>query len=495
VNRESAEQGHQNGAEENRGNGDGENRRNSTVRSRWNSTVRGRWAGAASLALVAVGVGIVVGRPSLLLAAVIPLALSATAETLGPPSVDDGSLSLRREISETEPEPGSDVRVTVQVRNETDGTLRDLRLTDNVPPALTVTEGTPECVTALRPGATATISYTVTAARGRHEFGAVEATVATAVGSASCDLTLDGPTTVVECVPRLSTRTTPPERAVAALAGPTTSRQEGAGIEFSSIREYRRGDPASRIDWQGWARRGEPATISFRAERTARVVLVVDARRSGYALDATRTPVVERSLSAAGTLASGLLSAGHRVGVAALGPRECFLRPGVGDDHRRRIERTLALDPAFGYERWAGGDGAFGYERWAGGDGADPSDDATGLSTLRRQLPTNVRVVVCTPLLDEQAVDACLRLRADGHHVAVVSPATGDADSATADSERNGTRMVGAGRESADLVDTAARFAAVRRESRLSSLRSRGLTAVDLGTDDPSRALRRRWPL
>jgi uncharacterized repeat protein (TIGR01451 family) len=425
--------------------------------ARWVETTRGRWGGGTSVALATVGVGVVAGRAALLLVAAVPLALAATAASSRPPRLGAESVTAQRTVSETEPTAGDHVTVTVAVRNETGRTLADVRLRDHVPPGLTVVDGTPERVTALRSGATARLSYTVEASRGRHEFDRVDVTVAGAVGGAARAGRLSTEPVVVRCVPPLPAVDRSPERAAAALAGPTVSHHEGAGVEFSSVREYRRGDPTSRIDWNGWARRGEPTTVSFRAERMARVVVVVDSRRPGYTLDRSGTPAVERSVTAAATLIAGLCASGHRVGLAALGAADCALEPSAGRRHRRRLERTLALDPAFGYERRR-------------------AEHSTELSALRRRLPSDARVVLCTPLADDGAVTAALRLRAAGHRVAVVSP---DPTATCGDGES----------------DQTARFAGVERTTRLSTLRERGVSVVDGTSEHPTVALQRRWPL
>jgi len=44
----------------------------------------------------------------------------------------------------------------------------------------------------------------------------------------------------------------------------------GAGVEFHATREYRRGDPVKRIDWNRRARTGELATLELREERAPR---------------------------------------------------------------------------------------------------------------------------------------------------------------------------------------------------------------------------------
>ncbi|WP_435146769.1 DUF58 domain-containing protein [Halobaculum sp. P14] len=426
-----------------------------------------RWDGAVSLSLLAVALGVVTGRPALLVAASVPLALGAVTRARAPP---EPTLTVSRDVSERTPRPGEDVRVSLRVRNDGDRTLRSLRFADDVPRGLDVVDGSPERATPLRPDATATVEYVVTAARGRHEFDALTVRTGAPPSGRERRTTVRADPVTVECVPRLDSDPRPPRRAVARLAGTAPSPGEGAGTEFSSVREYHRGDPVSHIDWRGWAKRGEPTTVAFRAERTARVVLVVDARAAAYvAPDPAGPPAVDRCVAAARSVAGGLLSAGHRVGVAALSPRPCRIGPGAGSGHRARLERALALSSAFDAApppNDAAGDDADA----VAGDDAD-RDARAVLDGVRRWLPGDARVVVCSPLTDDGAVDAARRLAGYGHEVAVLSP-----DPTTVDSP-------------------VARFARAERDRRLTALRSRGITVVDVPFDaDPGDALRRRAP-
>ncbi len=50
----------------------------------------------------------------------------------------------------------------------------------------------------------------------------------------------------------------------------------GESGEFTSLREYRRGDPLKRIHWRGWARHGKPIVMEFQEEFFTRHALVLD---------------------------------------------------------------------------------------------------------------------------------------------------------------------------------------------------------------------------
>lgn len=70
------------------------------------------------------------------------------------------------------------------------------------------------------------------------------------------------------------------------LALPVGRRYQPGGIplasrlgeedEFTSTREYRRGDPLRKIHWRSWARRGVPVVKEYQEEYFSRIALVLD---------------------------------------------------------------------------------------------------------------------------------------------------------------------------------------------------------------------------
>jgi uncharacterized protein (DUF58 family) len=414
-----------------------------------------RWTGIEGLALLAGAAGVVAQRPALVLVAGVGVAYTAYAWFGEAPTP---TLELERELSDAAPDAGDAVVVTVRVRNVGDGVLSDLRLVDGVPPALEVTEGAARLGTALRPGKSATFSYTVEAVRGEHEWEPLTAVVRSPSGGRerSDDVTPEEPT-VMRCAPSLDATADLPLRGLTTqYTGRVATDVAGAGLEFSSTREYRRGDPLNRIDWNRRARTGELATLEFREERAATVVLLVDAREDAYvAPEAGEQNAVERSVDAATRAFSSLLDSGDRVGVTALSPHECWLAPGAGGDHRARARDLFASHPALA---------------------PTPSEEtyypAVAIRRLRRRLPSDAQVLFFTPLSDDFAATAARRIDAYGHLVTVVSP------DPTAD-------------------DTPGhRLARVERQNRIDALRRAGLRVLDWG-DEPlatqlTRAAR-RW--
>lgn len=441
----------------------------------------GRWRGVQGLALAVTAVGILVGAPLAILTGVVGIAFAAYARVWDAPAP---TLAAERAVSESDPRPGERVEVTLSVRNRGDSLLPDVRICDDVPAGLRVVEGTPRHTTALRPGKTATISYTVEAVRGEHEFDSL-AVVTRDVSAASrrvARLPTDAAT--VTCRPPFGEHSVSLGDLATLLSGRTEVSETGSGVAFHSLREHRRGDPLGSLDWSHLAKTGEFATRRYDEPRTVRVAVLVDARAAAYvtADDRRRRPAVDVCTCVAGALVTGLLDNGALVGLGSVGPRPCWVPTGNGRDHRERLLQTLTTHDAFGWEppdpvavsegastdaseegsaeptarvvrsaaasedggvtmadAPAGGrpvavsDGGSAVvdDSAAESDGSESSgphdEDSTAvakalLDDLGTRLPSDAQVVFCTPLADDAAAAVARQLSARGHDVLVASP-------------------------------------------------------------------------
>jgi uncharacterized protein (DUF58 family) len=174
--------------------------------------------------------------------------------------------------------------------------------------------------------------------------------------------------------------------------GTLTADQAGRGVEFHSTREYRTGDPASRIDWRHFAKRGDLTTVNYARQVAATVVVVIDAREACRVVAGPGHPTaVELSAYAATEALTSLLGQGHDVAVAVLGldgsgPAGLeWLPPGAGPD-----QRSLALD------------------RCRTAIDADPGDvDVTEqVHRIAELAPPGSQVALFSPALDDAPVDA-----------------------------------------------------------------------------------------
>ena len=278
-------------------------------------------------------------------------------------------------------------------------------LAGELPGPLPVVDGSPRLGTSLRPGEAATLSYAVEARRGVHAFEPVTVLARDLAGSVAESRRVPVETTL-RCVPtpRATTAPLPLRTAATQYTGRVRTPSGGEGVEFHATRAYQPGDPMGRIDWNRRARTGELATLEFREERAATVVVVVDARSSCYVAHEPNVPhAVDRSVEAAARAVETLLAAGDRVGVAAFGT-DCWLPPGTGRSHRIRARELLATDPAFASTPPSG----------------PPPTGWPG--RLERRIPPTAQLLVCSPLTDAFAARFLRTLDAGGHPASVVSP-------------------------------------------------------------------------
>lgn len=407
------------------------------------TTVRSthRWRGVVAVPLVAGAAGLLLQRPSLLFLAAVGVVFATYPRVTSAPTTD---LDIERRLDHTTPGHGDPVEVTVEVTNAGDTLVADLRLVDGVPPMLEVSDGTPYHAAALRPGASSLFSYEVTAKRGSHQFEPATAMVRDASGATEVETTV-ATETAIEC--RTDLPEVPLRRQTRQYAGHLVTDDGGSGVEFHGTREYRFGDPVSRVDWRRFARSRELTTVEYREERAASVVLCLDAREPAYRAECSDEPhAVSYGRAAVEQLHAELRETPNRVGIAALGRELCWLAPGVGTEHRVRADRLLSTHPTLSTYPPRAGD----------------ADDGEGqLAELGKRLGTDTQVVFVSPLVDEFAADAALELEAAGHAVTVVSP------DVTADDTAGG------------------QLTGVERDYRLAALRESGIPAVDWSPTDP----------
>lgn len=125
----------------------------------------------------------------------------------------------------------------------------------------------------------------------------------------------------------------------------------GAGREFESLRDYREGDEPRDICWTATARRGKLITRTYQAERSQRVMLVVDAGRLLLArvrpAEQAAAPLaltkLDHAVNAALALARVALYSGDTVGLLAYSRRlQASLAAGRGTRHLRNIVEGLS---------------------------------------------------------------------------------------------------------------------------------------------------------
>ena len=364
-----------------------------------------RWQGGVAAAVALATAGLVTRQPALVLAAVVPLGYVAygSAGTAAMP----GGLVAVREVVPTPAPPGRSVRVRLTVANRGDETVSDLRVVDGVPDRLAVVSGTPRAGTTLAPGEEHTVEYVVVARRGEHDFDrpTVRVRDASAASMATGALAAGGDDRLV-C--RLDADVPPLEEYGTGYAGQLSSDEPGQGVEFHSVREHRSEDPADRIDWRHYAKRGELATVDYRHTTSATVVLVLDARSVNRVVSGPGRPTAVELCGYAATRAlAALLGSGHDVAVAVVG----LDGPGPAGLHW--------LAPGGGREQQAAARELV--ERAVEG-GSVARSARTQVRKLVELAPPGAQFAWVSPLLDREAADAVEAWHAHGVPVTVLSP-------------------------------------------------------------------------
>ena len=398
---------------------------------------------ALSLLLSAVLVISLLALSGAILLVAVPLLLYLLASWLWAPEV---SLEVHRDLSAHRVGPGTEVTVTVTVRNNGES-LRELVLTDGVPPGLTVTTGKQRMMTALAADAQAVFSYTVAGDRGSFEFGPI-------VAEAAGDFPLRGTRHAFDI--RQELVTLPNHRALSRIpiaprrmlvySGILPSRTGGEGTEFFDVRLHDGRGPARHINWRLSARRpGEVYVNEFQEERVADIGIILDARARTYPQTHGR-PLFEYAASAAASLADVLLDQGNRVGFLAYGLSLDWTTPGFGRAQKQRLLTRIA--------RISTGQSHVFFR-------LDAIPD--------RLLPAGSQLIVVSPLAPED-VDSIARLLAIGYAVLVVSP---DPVSYVP------------GADPAPVEVAARRIAVAERRVLIHRLRHAGIPVVDWNTRTP----------
>jgi uncharacterized repeat protein (TIGR01451 family) len=357
---------------------------------------RQRWGGGVAAAVVLVTAGIWNGSSTLLLAATVPLAYLAygAVSTARVPE----ELALSRTVEPSPAPPGRPVEVTLTVTNGSDRTLSDVRVVDGVPADLAVLSGSPRAGTTLGPGESVEMTYTLVARRGDHDFGPPRVRVRGTGGGAVA--TMERPAAgATGLVCRLDADAPPLDDRGARRVGQLASDDPGDGVTFHSTREYESTDPAARIDWRHYAKRGELATVNYDRPVSTTVVLVLDARSPCHvAAGPGRPTAAELGAYAATRALSTLLRGGHDVGVAVVGregdgPAGLYWLP-PGGDHEQRARATDLFRAA-------------SEARDGDGDATDTdADDGVQFRKVAELAPTRAQLVLVSPALDDGTVGA-----------------------------------------------------------------------------------------
>ena len=372
-----------------------------------------RYGGMLPAALLIVLAGILLGEGWVISLVTLPLSFLLFGALSGVP---DPEIEIERTIKPQQPIPGDEVRVSLSIENVGETPIPDLRLSDGVPETFTVLDSYPSFSTALAPGDTRQIEYTLCASRGRHVFDAPQIRVRGIAADQYRDIDIEVKGDKI-CTAEIFVDDPPTVKESETLVGAVTSDTGGSGVEFHSVRQYRPGDPINRIDWRRLAREGDLWTIDFAEYSGVSVFVLVDSRpETNVYLTPQQSSGVELAQYAADRIVQALQSAGHEAGFGALGTDMVpFVNPGSSELHIKARTVLRALD---------------GHIDWEGSclPVDDFSDGAEIAGRLAEQLEPGTQVVFVSPLGDDLPVTLARKLRSRGHHVTVVVPGMFDPD-------------------------------------------------------------------
>ncbi|MEZ3114609.1 DUF58 domain-containing protein [Halobaculum sp. MBLA0147] len=391
------------------------------------ASATGRWTVWLGGALGLVGLGLLYGSALVIAAAAVPLAYVGYGAISALPRTVD--VRVERRVPERQVTPGDHVPVTVTVHNEGQSVLPDVRVLDGVPEELAVVDGSPRVATALRPGGSTEVTYEVVAKRGSYDFEPARVRVRSLAGTAAASLSVPvAGADEISCTAPAAT--VPIDRAAPRRVGQSPADTGGEGLEFYATREYRRGDPQSRVNWRQFAKRGELVTTEFREERAGRAVVVLDVRpptrRSATAAYPTGA---EFAAYTAEVALERLRADGDEVALAVLGldPDEVSVPvPTAGDalwiehaeagDGQRRARATLAAAAEVAAERRGTLDEGPRYRT------DTPRGTESAAASLVARCPADAHVVLVSPFPDAVPGAYARRFAVADYAVSAVAP-------------------------------------------------------------------------
>lgn len=176
--------------------------------------------------------------------------------------------------------------------------------------------------------------------------------------------------------------------------GGNVSRAAGVGLEFADIRQFAHGDQRRHINWKATARQGRLHVNLFHPERSADLVLVLDAFTDVAGGKVSSLDMAVRAVTAA---AMQCLRRRDRVGLLSIGGTVQWLLPGTGIRQLYRIVDSLMRTQLVLNYAW-------------------PDVEAIP----RRALPAGALIVALSPLADRRTAAILLDLHRRGHDVSVV---------------------------------------------------------------------------
>lgn len=176
-------------------------------------------------------------------------------------------------------------------------------------------------------------------------------------------------------------------------AGDLVSKLRGVGSEFAEMRPFQAGDDPRSLNWRVSSRSGSLWVNERHPERNGDVVLVVDAQIQP---DTGMDLLVDRAVRLTGSLLREYGRKRYRLGLVTVDGVARWIRPGSGEQHRRRIVEQLL------------------------GVQVGESSRAAIERAVLRAAGRPALVIMLTPLLDDSLAGISHSLRVSGMDVAII---------------------------------------------------------------------------
>ena len=334
-------------------------------------------------------------RPVIL---ILPIAsLFFVSNSFSPSTKTD--VKAAREVTPARIAIGETSRVTLVITNAGKEKIGFLEIYDELPTEVNVIKNTNHLILCMGPGEKVPISYEIRCPRrGKYDIGPLHVRSRSPLSFHFAEKTL-APSLPLYVLPDIE-RLKPTDlgvRQTGPWPGIFHSRRSGIGTEFYGLRHYVPGDELKRIHWKASARMARLITIENESERSTDVVIILDTGK-GSTLGRSPRTTLECGVSAAGSLASLLLTLGNRVGLIIHGKNRTWLPRDFGKRHLQRVLNQLAATEA--------------------GEAYLP----IGYFWEPLLLGPKAQIILISPLLDQSTPDAIRSLAVSGYKTFIVSP-------------------------------------------------------------------------
>jgi uncharacterized protein (DUF58 family) len=352
------------------------------------------------LAYLFIGLALIFRQPALTIF-VIPIALtffysSLVSRILTP------NLTIKRKLNPLRSFGGERIKVTVEIQNNLNVELNELRLEDQIPSTLHLETGSNFFSLSLKPLERTEHFYDISAPkRGQYTLGPLKATSMDLLHLRQSSVTIPGQSAVmilpqVEDIGRVDVTA----KRVGPWPGTMLSRSVGPGTEFFELRMYLPGDEPRRINWKASARQTSLVTNEFETERVTDVLVALDCSEtvlsSVFSFD-----VEEFEVNFAASLCSQLLLQGNRVGLLVYGAERTWVSPAFGKRQLLRILSSLTVAKA--------------------GRAIIPMDFMVE-KVVNAVLPARSVIAFISPLMGDGIVEVVRSVAAAGYSVICITP-------------------------------------------------------------------------